>query len=203
VPAVPPPPVPPAPPSSWCSRPHGNGPGDGHGQLARYLVEHREVALADVASPSTRPQGLQARDGRRRGRRGGRGPCSRPATRSRVLSCLAEAADRPVVFLFAGGGAQYPQHGARLYRTEPVFCEQVDLCLRLFAPARRRRTCGAIFPRAGRWRRRRGRSSGRRCAAGPLRGRVTRRPSSGFVGRPPAGDDRPQPGQYVAACSPG
>jgi len=103
--------------------------------LARYLVEHREVALADVA--------FTLHTGRKvfRHRRtvvaaGVEEAAALLATRDpkRVLSCLAEAADRPVVFLFAGGGAQYPNMGLDLYRTEPVFCEQVDLCLRLFAP---------------------------------------------------------------------
>ncbi|HEY9420365.1 MAG TPA: type I polyketide synthase, partial [Thermoanaerobaculia bacterium] len=52
----------------------------------------------------------------------------------RVLSRLEEAKDRPVVFMFAGGGAQYPNMGLDLYRAEPVFREQVDLCLRLLEP---------------------------------------------------------------------
>jgi len=52
----------------------------------------------------------------------------------RVLSRLEEATDRPVVFMFAGGGAQYAGMGLDLYRTEPVFREEIDLCLRLLAP---------------------------------------------------------------------
>ncbi|HEX5715840.1 MAG TPA: amino acid adenylation domain-containing protein, partial [Thermoanaerobaculia bacterium] len=52
----------------------------------------------------------------------------------RVLTRAEETSDRPVVFLFAGGGAQYPNMGLDLYRTEPVFREQVDLCLRLLEP---------------------------------------------------------------------
>ncbi|HEX6862096.1 MAG TPA: SDR family NAD(P)-dependent oxidoreductase, partial [Thermoanaerobaculia bacterium] len=52
----------------------------------------------------------------------------------RVLTRAEEVSDRPVVFLFAGGGAQDPDMGLGLDRTEPVFREQVDLCLRLLEP---------------------------------------------------------------------
>lgn len=39
-----------------------------------------------------------------------------------------EESDRPVAFMFPGGGAQYPNMGLELYREESVFREQVDLC---------------------------------------------------------------------------
>ncbi len=39
-----------------------------------------------------------------------------------------EADDRPVVFLFPGGGTQYPGMGAGLYREEPVFRAEIDRC---------------------------------------------------------------------------
>lgn len=42
------------------------------------------------------------------------------------------SADEPaeLVFLFAGGGAQYPGMGAALYRDQPVYAEALDECLR-------------------------------------------------------------------------
>jgi phthiocerol/phenolphthiocerol synthesis type-I polyketide synthase E len=45
-----------------------------------------------------------------------------------------EGGSRPVVFMFHGQGAQYVGMGAGLYRTEPVFREQVDLCAELLRP---------------------------------------------------------------------
>ncbi|HSL83074.1 MAG TPA: type I polyketide synthase, partial [Thermoanaerobaculia bacterium] len=46
----------------------------------------------------------------------------------RVASRVCEARERPVAFLFSGQGAQYPGMGAGLYRSEPTFRAQVDLC---------------------------------------------------------------------------
>jgi acyl transferase domain-containing protein len=43
----------------------------------------------------------------------------------------AATGDRPVAFMFAGGGAQYPGMGHALYESEPVFRAAVDECLRL------------------------------------------------------------------------
>lgn len=51
-----------------------------------------------------------------------------------ALSGYQEASDRPVVFMFPGGGAQYPNMGLDLYQEEPVFREQVDLCAELLRP---------------------------------------------------------------------
>ena len=42
-----------------------------------------------------------------------------------------EADDRPVAFLFPGGGTQYPGMSAGLYREEPVFRAEVDRCAEL------------------------------------------------------------------------
>ncbi|MCA9979158.1 MAG: type I polyketide synthase, partial [Anaerolineales bacterium] len=36
-----------------------------------------------------------------------------------------------VVFMFPGGGAQYPNMGRELYEQEPVYREQIDICLEL------------------------------------------------------------------------
>ncbi len=41
---------------------------------------------------------------------------------------------KPVVFMFSGQGAQYPQMGRDLYENEPYFKEQVDHCAELLKP---------------------------------------------------------------------
>jgi acyl transferase domain-containing protein len=52
----------------------------------------------------------------------------------RISMIEQEATNRPVVFLFPGGGAQYVQMGAGLYESEPVFRETVDQCAELLRP---------------------------------------------------------------------
>ncbi|MEW6734247.1 MAG: SDR family NAD(P)-dependent oxidoreductase [Acidobacteriota bacterium] len=49
----------------------------------------------------------------------------------RIYTAQAELNDRPVVFMFPGGGAQYVNMGEELYRTEPLFREHVDRCAEL------------------------------------------------------------------------
>jgi amino acid adenylation domain-containing protein len=103
--------------------------------LARHLGEHADLPLADVAFTlhagrklfRHRRTVVAASVGEAAALLAARDP-------KRVLTRVEDAADRPVVFLFAGGGAQYPDMGLDLYRTEPVFREQVDLCLRLLEP---------------------------------------------------------------------
>ncbi|MEP7010522.1 MAG: amino acid adenylation domain-containing protein [Acidobacteriota bacterium] len=83
-------------------------------QVGRKVFAHRRTVVAETLEDAA--SALESRDPKR------------------VLSQVQEAGDRPVVFLFAGGGAQYANMGLDLYRSEPVFREQVDLCLRLFEP---------------------------------------------------------------------
>jgi non-ribosomal peptide synthase protein (TIGR01720 family) len=52
----------------------------------------------------------------------------------RFLTNNGEAQDAPVVFMFPGQGSQYVNMGLELYRTEPIFREQVDLCAELLRP---------------------------------------------------------------------
>ncbi len=103
--------------------------------LARHLRQHPDLPLADVAytlhagrkvflhrrtviaaSAEDAAAALESRDPKR------------------VLTHVQDSADRSVVFMFAGGGTQYANMGLDLYRTEPVFREGVDLCLRLLEP---------------------------------------------------------------------
>lgn len=98
-------------------------------RLGAHLARHPEQSLADVAftlqqgrrrfshrrifvtdDPSGTPQILEACDPRRlETRHGGE-------------------EDRPVAFLFPGGGTQYVGMGRRLYATEPVFRGGIDRC---------------------------------------------------------------------------
>ncbi len=54
--------------------------------------------------------------------------------RQRVISQQASDAAPSVVFMFPGGGAQYPNMGRELYETEPVYREAIDECLALVRP---------------------------------------------------------------------
>jgi phthiocerol/phenolphthiocerol synthesis type-I polyketide synthase E len=48
--------------------------------------------------------------------------------KKRVLSSVNNAAQRDVVFVFSGQGSQYINMGLDLYKTEPVFKEEMDRC---------------------------------------------------------------------------
>ena len=51
-----------------------------------------------------------------------------------VLTVQSDADSAAVVFMFPGGGAQYLNMGLDLYRDEPVFREEIDLCAELLQP---------------------------------------------------------------------
>ena len=51
---------------------------------------------------------------------------------ARVVSGLQERLDSPVVFMFPGGGAQYPGMARELYEVEPTFRQEFDRCAKLF-----------------------------------------------------------------------
>ncbi|WP_437670500.1 FkbM family methyltransferase [Sorangium sp. So ce131] len=52
----------------------------------------------------------------------------------RTSTGVAEPGDRPLVFMFPGLGDHYINMGRDLYRCEPTFREQVDLCAELLKP---------------------------------------------------------------------
>ncbi|EEF60005.1 hybrid non-ribosomal peptide synthetase/type I polyketide synthase [Pedosphaera parvula] len=52
----------------------------------------------------------------------------------RVFTQHSEVKDAPVVFMFPGQGAQYVNMGSELYRTEPVFRDEVDACSKVLQP---------------------------------------------------------------------
>lgn len=103
--------------------------------LAAHLRAHPDARLDDVAHT------LQV------GRRGFEHRCAIVAgtvgqalTRleggepARAAVGVRPAQPAPVVFMFPGQGAQYPDMGAGLYATEAVFRETVDRCADLLAP---------------------------------------------------------------------
>ena len=51
-----------------------------------------------------------------------------------VLSAFHDGGERPVAFLFSGQGSQYPGMGAELYRSEPVYRDEIDRCAALLEP---------------------------------------------------------------------
>jgi amino acid adenylation domain-containing protein len=64
----------------------------------------------------------------------------------RVFTSMHKGGDRPVVFLFPGGGTHYPGMARELYQTEPVFREQVDLCAELLSPYMGRDLRTVLYP---------------------------------------------------------
>ncbi len=47
---------------------------------------------------------------------------------ARVMTSFVDSVNRPIVFMFPGGGAQYVNMGRDLYASEPVFRDEVDRC---------------------------------------------------------------------------
>jgi acyl transferase domain-containing protein len=118
--------------------------------LARWLRAHPDERLADVAStlqlgrhafaerlavvastPDDAAAALEALDPRR------------------VLAGAAGAGDRPVAFLFPGGGSQHPNMGRELYRTEAVFRDEVDRCAAVLAPLLQLELRAVLYPEDG------------------------------------------------------
>ena len=102
--------------------------------LAEHLRRHPEIDLADVAY--TLQMGRVPFDNRRIV------VCEDMTDAVEVLSALdpkrvltrARESGNPPVFLFPGQGAQYPGMSADLYRSEPVFREEVDRCAEILHP---------------------------------------------------------------------
>ncbi|MCZ6834526.1 MAG: SDR family NAD(P)-dependent oxidoreductase [Planctomycetota bacterium] len=103
-------------------------------QLAEHLKSHPELNLSDVAhtlqigrepfehrrivavqSLDDAISTLQSRDPQR------------------IASGKCDAGQPSIVFMFPGGGAQYPNMGRELYETESVYREAIDECLRLLS----------------------------------------------------------------------
>lgn len=103
--------------------------------LAEYLKQHPHLNLADVAFT------LQV--GRREFNHRRVIVCQRLEDGVHALETLDprqvftgfyESGNWSVVFMFPGGGDQYINMGRRLYETESIFREQVDLCVEFLKP---------------------------------------------------------------------
>jgi len=68
-----------------------------------------------------------------------------PASR-KVFTTVGEGQDSPVVFMFPGQGTQYVNMGLELYRSEPIFREQVDTCCELLEPELGFDLCEVLYP---------------------------------------------------------
>lgn len=68
--------------------------------------------------------------------------------KAQAVRSVTESGHRPVVFLFPGQGAQYPNMSAGLYRDEPVFREALDACIHLLQERSGVALRGALFPAA-------------------------------------------------------
>jgi acyl transferase domain-containing protein len=113
-------------------------------RLADHLAQHPEMPLRDVA--------FTLQDGRDAfGVRDAIVASTHAEASERLRETRAATTAHPdpsVVFMFPGGGAQYPNMGRSLYETEPVYRHSVDQCLQLLelGPAR----CPSSFPPPGR-----------------------------------------------------
>ncbi|WP_164018467.1 type I polyketide synthase [Pyxidicoccus trucidator] len=68
---------------------------------------------------------------------------------ARTAQAHTEAEGRSVVFLFPGGGAQYPGMAKGLYEQEPVFRRSLDECLKLLEQHESLQLRPLLFPEAG------------------------------------------------------
>ncbi|ATB32460.1 type I polyketide synthase [Melittangium boletus] len=104
-------------------------------RFATHLRQHPEQPLADVAF--TLQQGRRGFSHRRilvcRGREDALSVLDAQDL-SRMPSNLMEASERPVAFMFPGGGAQYPDMARELHDSEPVFRQEVERCARFLQP---------------------------------------------------------------------
>jgi acyl transferase domain-containing protein len=117
--------------------------------LTEYLKQHSDIELADVAFT------LQAGRGNFNHRRmlvcrnlqdavnalESRAP-------SRVLTLAGQRREPRHVFMFSGQGTQYVNMGLDLYRTQPLFRQQVERCAEILKPHLRCDLLDALYPRA-------------------------------------------------------
>jgi acyl transferase domain-containing protein/thioesterase domain-containing protein len=109
--------------------------GEASSRLAAHLKAHPEQALADVAF--TLKEGRRAFEHRRVlvAKSHDEAAAMLEAGDPRRVFTQRRVGDAPeVVFMFPGGGAQYPNMARDLYETEPVFAEWMDRGLKALGP---------------------------------------------------------------------
>ena len=117
--------------------------------LADHLVAHPEISLADAAY--TLSVGRQAMRERRVlvARDSGDAASTLEASDSKSVFTDTAREKRSVAFMFAGGGAQYATMGAELYRSERVFRDAVDECLKELTSIVDFDLASLLYPSAG------------------------------------------------------
>ncbi|WP_341529473.1 SDR family NAD(P)-dependent oxidoreductase [Nostoc sp. UHCC 0302] len=103
--------------------------------LAKYLEQHPETNLADIAY--TLQVGRKAFSHRRTLVASNVADAKIALSTldpKRVLDASQDSLEPAVVFMFPGQGAQYVNMGWELYQEEPTFREQVDLCAEILKP---------------------------------------------------------------------
>ena len=105
-------------------------------RLSAHLQAHPELNLADVAyTLQTGRQRLEFRKAILCGDHPQAIAALNTGDASRVLtSHLRATGKKPVVFMFPGVGDHYPDMAAGLYRSEPVFRDEVQRCCTLLQP---------------------------------------------------------------------
>ena len=104
-------------------------------ELAVHLQRNSDLNIADLAF--TLQTGRHGFEHRRMFVARDLGDCARVLeTRDskRMFTSFRPRFDRGVAFMFPGQGAQYPNMGSELYRTEPVFRCHVDACSEILKP---------------------------------------------------------------------
>jgi thioester reductase-like protein len=103
------------------------------GRLATHLETHPDAELADVAF--TLQAGRRGFDHRRYVVARGRAEAAEALRGAEARRSGATAPGRrEPVFMFPGGGTQHPDMGIEIYRSEPLFCGEVDRCASLLRP---------------------------------------------------------------------
>lgn len=103
--------------------------------LAQHLRTRNDLDLADIAFTSQRGRSLfEHRRAVVCQEREDAIVAMESQDLQRVFSHIQKATSRSIVFMFPGGGAQYVNMAADLYRAEPVFREEFDRCAELLNP---------------------------------------------------------------------
>ncbi|MDB6017608.1 MAG: amino acid adenylation protein [Pedosphaera sp.] len=103
------------------------------GRLAKYLEQHPEANLADVAytlqtgrRAFTQRRFVVCRDSREAA------DLLTSSNPKRVFSGLCGRPNPPITFMFPGQGAQQVNMALELFQTEPTFRKQIDACAEIF-----------------------------------------------------------------------
>ena len=104
-------------------------------RLATHLEKHPEIGLADVAY--TLHVGRRPFKYRRALAVEGHDAARTVALlrNTERFPAVQAIVDRPVAFMFSGQGSQYPGMAGGLYKSEPLFRRNVDMCARILKPA--------------------------------------------------------------------